>query len=125
MGRSTFVLLGRRPALYKTVAMWQLPDIDLHVHDSPSEALAALSDGQGLLFLFDTTGYTRTRHVINTFLGLKGDTDMVLLGPPSLLEGIADDPHRAGHPRRARNGAYRQNWIVSPKPCSACSSNEP
>ncbi len=93
MERSTFVLLGRRTELYKTVANWRLPDVELYVNESPSEALAALADGQGLMLIFDTVGYKRIRHVIAKFMSLKGDADLILLGDQSMLDGAVAVPH--------------------------------
>ena len=37
------ILLSRRPALFKAVASWRLPDVEVYLHDSPSEALAQLT----------------------------------------------------------------------------------
>jgi len=85
------VLLSRRQLLYKEVAAWQLPGVDLYLHESPSEALAQLADGQAVLFLFDTTGYTRYRHVIRKFFSLGGDADLIVLGDPDALTGVEED----------------------------------
>jgi len=79
------VLLGRRPALFREVAEWRLPEVDLYAYESPSEALALLADGRAALLLFDTNGYARSRHVIRKFLSLPGDADLVVLGEPELV----------------------------------------
>ena len=89
------VLLGRNPALYKILADWQLPDVQLYVHDSASEALAAFADGQGALLLFDTSGYSNTSHIIDTFQGMKGDADLIVLGNPSVLTNLGDHSQRS------------------------------
>ena len=81
------VMLGRDPALLRSVADWRLPGVELHAYESPSEALARLADGRGALLLFDTAGYARSRHVIRKFLSLQGDADLVLLGESALLDG--------------------------------------
>ncbi len=82
------VMLGRDPALLRMVADWRLPGVDLHAYESPSEALARLADGRGALLLFDTAGYSRSRHVIRKFLSLPGDADLVLLGEPALVTAV-------------------------------------
>ena len=87
-------LLGRRPALYKAVADWGLPEITLTVHESPSEALAVFAEGEGALLIFDTVDYGRSRHVVEKFLSLKGDADLILLGEPAVIAGLQDKPHR-------------------------------
>ncbi len=85
--------MGRNPALYKLVADWQLPDVSLYVHESPSEALAALTDGQAAIFLFDTSSFQTTRHIIDKVLSLKGDADLVILGEPAVLQDLKDSPN--------------------------------
>jgi len=82
------ILLSRRPLLYKEVASWQLPSVDVFLHDSPSEALAQLTAEPAVLFIFDTAGYTRYRHVVRKFLSLEGDTDLLVLGEPDALAEI-------------------------------------
>ncbi|HPF33959.1 MAG TPA: sigma-54 dependent transcriptional regulator [Candidatus Krumholzibacteria bacterium] len=94
MERNLLVLLGRNPSLYKIMADWALEDVDLYVHDDPSEALAHLSDGQAALFVFDTSGFGRTSHVVDTFLNLKGDADLIILGDPAVMSDVQDRPHR-------------------------------
>ncbi len=96
-------LLGRRPALYKTVADWHLPGVDLSLHDSPSEALALFAEGEGALLIFDTAEFGRSRHVVEKFLTLKGDADLILLGTPAVLSGLQDEPHRGALRRLAPN----------------------
>ena len=90
----SIALLGRRPALFKVVADWRLPDTALTVHESPSEALAVFADGAGALLIFDTAEYGRSRHVVEKFLSLNGDADLILLGEPAVLAGLQDKPHR-------------------------------
>ena len=88
------VVLSRSPELFKLVVDWKLPDVTLSVHESPSEALAHFADGGGVLLLFDTREYARTRHVVEKFLSLRGDADLVVLGETAVLEGLQDQPHR-------------------------------
>jgi len=83
--KKPLVVLSRRPALYKEVADWQLPDVELYLYDSPSEALAEVAAGQSVLLLFDTAEYTRYRHVIRKFFSLRGDPDLVVLGEQDIL----------------------------------------
>jgi len=94
LDRTLIVLLGRNPSLYKLLADWQLPDVDLYVHDDPSEALGHISDGQAALFLFDTSSFGKTDHVIDAFLSLKGDADLIILGDPAVLAELKQRPHR-------------------------------
>ncbi len=94
MEHSLIVLLGRNPSLYKLLADWQLPDVDLYVHDDPSAALGHISDGQAALFIFDTSKFGKTGHVIDAFQALKGDADLIILGPPAVLGELNDRPHR-------------------------------
>ena len=92
MPRFPLVVLGRRPALLREVASWHLPEVELVAFESPSEALARLTDGRGALLLFDTVGYARSRHVVRKFLSLPGDADLVVLGEADLLADA--DPSR-------------------------------
>ncbi|MBU1071782.1 hypothetical protein KKG45_00895, partial [bacterium] len=97
----TVAVLGRRPALFKTVADWRLPDVRFTLHDSPSEALAVFAEGTGSLLIFDTTGYHRSRHVVEKFLSLRGDADLIVLGEPAVLSGLQDKSHRGALRRLA------------------------
>lgn len=77
------VLLSRRHRLYSAAAKWDLPEVELYLFDSPSEALAKISLGKGAVFLFDTRDYPRFKHVIRKFHSLKTDTDLVIVGQES------------------------------------------
>ena len=94
-------VLGRRPVLFKTVADWRLPDVELTLHESPSEALAIFAEGGGTLLIFDTSEYRRSRHVVEKFLSLRGDADLIVLGEPAVLAGLQDKPHRGAVRRLA------------------------
>ena len=61
------VLLSRRHRLYGAAADWNLPEVELFLFDSPSEALARIAVGNTAVFLFDTRDYPRYRDG----LGLK------------------------------------------------------
>jgi DNA-binding NtrC family response regulator len=71
------VLLSRRHRLYSAAASWDLPDVELYLYDSPSEALAKISLGQTAVFLFDTRDYPRFKHVLKKFGSMKTDADPV------------------------------------------------
>jgi DNA-binding NtrC family response regulator len=90
MSTKPLVLLGRRAELYKQVADWGLPGVSVFVHDAPAEALARLSLGDVALFVFDASGFARTKHIIRKFLSLKGDADLVLLGDDAALDELAE-----------------------------------
>jgi len=94
-------VLGRRPALFKTVADWRLPDKQVTLHESPSEALAVFAEGEGALLIFDTTEYRRSRHVVEKFLSLRGDADLIVLGEPAVLSGLQNKSHRGALRRLA------------------------
>jgi DNA-binding NtrC family response regulator len=91
VAQKPLVVLSRRQELYKEVASWKLPGVDLYLHESPSEALAQLADGQAVLFLFDTAGYTRYRHVIRKFFSQGVDADLFVLGELDVLAGVEED----------------------------------
>ena len=74
------VLLSRRHRLYSAAAGWDLPDVELYLYDSPSEALAKISLGHTAVFLFDTRDYPRFRHVLKKFTSMKTDADLVVVG---------------------------------------------
>jgi DNA-binding NtrC family response regulator len=74
------VLLSRRHRLYAAAATWQVPQVELFLFDSPSEALAKLSLGRTAVFVFDTRDYPRYRHVVRKFLSMKVDADLLLVG---------------------------------------------
>ncbi len=89
MSRHALILLGKRPALYKTAADWRLPDTEIFVFEDAPAALSRLASGQAALFLFDTTGFQGARGTVGKALGLPGDTDLVLLGDPAELDDDA------------------------------------
>jgi len=82
------VLLSRRHRIYSAAATWNLPDVELFLFDSPSEALARISLGKTSLFIFDIRDYPRYKHVVRKFLSMKTDADLVIIGldefPPEL-----------------------------------------
>jgi len=90
------VLLSRNTRLYGEASRWDLPDVELFMYDSPSEALAKLDQGKTSVFLFDTRDYPRFRHVERKFFSMKSDTDLILLGQDEvLLPGEDDRPEAA------------------------------
>jgi len=82
------VLLSRRHRLYGAAAEWNLPEVELFLFDSPSEALARIAVGSTAVFLFDTRDYPRYRHVLRKFFSMKTDADVALVGPEGLLEDV-------------------------------------
>ena len=74
------VLLSRRHRLYAAAAGWQMPQVELFLFDSPSEALAKLALGRTAVFVFDTRDYPRYGHVVRKFLTMHVDADLVLVG---------------------------------------------
>ncbi len=89
------VLLSRNTRLYGTVSRWDLPDIELFMYESPSEALAKINQGKTSVFLFDTRDYPRFRHVERKFFSMKTDADLVLLGQDEMLLPGNDERHEA------------------------------
>lgn len=83
------VLLSRRHRVYSAAASWDLPEIELFLYDSPSEALARISLGKTSLFVFDTRDYPRFKHVVRKFLSMKTDADLVIVGQDEILPDIA------------------------------------
>ena len=88
------VLLSRRNRVYSAAAGWNLPDVELFLYDSPSEALARISLGKTSLFVFDTRGYPRFKHVVRKFLSMKTDADLVIVGQDDILPEIVDGDHQ-------------------------------
>jgi len=82
------VLLSRRHRVYSAAASWDLPEIELFLYDSPSEALARISLGKTSLFVFDTRDYPRFKHVVRKFLSMKTDADLVIVGQDEILPDI-------------------------------------
>jgi len=74
------VLLSRRHRLYSAASRWDLPDVELYLFDSPSEALARISLRKTSVFVFDTRDYPRYRHVVKKFFSMKSDADLVIIG---------------------------------------------
>jgi len=89
------VLLSRRHRVYATASTWNLPDVELFLFDSPSEALARLSLGKTAVFLFDTRDYPRFKHVVRKFLSMRTDADLVVVGPAEMLAEMPDLDHEA------------------------------
>jgi DNA-binding NtrC family response regulator len=105
------VLLSRRHRLYAAAANWQLPEVELFLFDSPSEALARISLGNSSVFLFDTRDYPRYKHVVRKFISLKSDADLVIVGAPESPTEIADfdgDAVVTALPMAADNEEIRQ-----------------
>ena len=82
----SIVLLSRRQRLYAAASQWELPEVELYLYDSPSEALAKMSVGHTAVFLFDTRDYPRFKHVLRKFHSLKTDADLVLVGQEELAD---------------------------------------
>lgn len=76
----SIVLLSRRPKLTNAAAGWDLPDVELYLYDSPSEALAKISLGKTAVFVFDARDYPRFKHVIRKFNSMRSDADLVVIG---------------------------------------------
>ena len=89
------VLLSRRHRLYAAAAGWEMPDVELYLFDSPSEALAKISLGKTVVFLFDTRDYPRYRHVLKKFGSMKTDADLVVVGQEQ-ESAIQPDPDLGG-----------------------------
>jgi DNA-binding NtrC family response regulator len=93
------VLLSRNTRLYAEASKWKLPDVELFMFESPSEALARISLGKTSVFLFDTRDYPRFRHVERKFFSMKTDADLILLGQEdALLPGGETSPQVAVSP---------------------------
>ena len=86
------VLLSRNTKLYGAASRWDLPDVQLFMFDSPSEALAKIDQRKTSVFLFDTRDYPRFKHVEKKFFSMKTDADLVLLGQEELLMPGHEDP---------------------------------
>ena len=87
------VLLSRRHRLYAAAADWNLPDVELFLFDSPSEALARAAMGKTSVFVFDTRDYPRYRHVLRKFFSVQTDADIVLVGPEEAVAEVRPDEH--------------------------------
>ncbi len=127
------VLLSRRQKLYAAAADWRLPEVELFLFDSPSEALAKVSLGRTAVFLFDTRDYPRWERVVRKFQGMNVDADLVLLAPGEepldrgVLGGMqavsvlpSDAPHeeieQAVERRLRLRNVRRQSGIVGRSP---------
>jgi DNA-binding NtrC family response regulator len=88
-------LLSRRHRLYSAAADWELPEIELFLFDSPSEALARISLGKTSVFLFDTRDYPRYKHVVRKFLSMQSDADLLIVGPAEMVPEISAIDHEA------------------------------
>ncbi len=88
------VLLSRRHRVYSAAASWDLPDVELFLYDSPSEALARIALGKTSLFIFDTRDYPRFKHVVRKFLSMKTDADLVLVGQDEMPPEIVPVDHQ-------------------------------
>ncbi|MEN8005412.1 MAG: sigma-54 dependent transcriptional regulator [Candidatus Krumholzibacteriota bacterium] len=88
------VLLSRRHRVYSAAASWNLPEVELFLYDSPSEALARISLGKTSLFVFDTRDYPRFKHVVRKFLSMKTDADMVIVGQDDIMPDVAATDHQ-------------------------------
>ncbi len=85
------ILLSRRHRLYGAAARWDLPEVELFLFDSPSEALARMAVGRTSVFVFDTRDYPRYRHVLRKFFSMKTDADLVLIGAEEKAQALAPD----------------------------------
>ncbi len=91
--RKPLILLSRDPELHREVASWRLPGVDVFIHESPSEALAAVSGGRPVMLILDAGGFGRPRPIVRKFRELGGDADLVILGG---REGIDAGPEPGG-----------------------------
>ena len=89
------VLLSRRHRLYGAAARWELPEVELFLFDSPSEALARIAVGETSAFVFDTRDYPRYRHVVRKFFSMKTDADLVLIGAEEDAAALAPEKPEA------------------------------
>ncbi len=87
------VLLSKKPHLKKMIADWHLSDVELLLFDSPSDALAQLSGGECELFIFDTNSFRTSKHIVDKFLSMRGDADLIVLGDQSVLTNLSDGSH--------------------------------
>ncbi len=88
------VLLSRRHRIYSAAASWDLPEVELFLYDSPSEALARISLGKTSLFVFDTRDYPRFKHVVRKFMSMKTDTDLVIVGQDEFPDDLTLPDHQ-------------------------------
>jgi len=88
------VLLSRRHRVYSAAATWDLPEVELFLYDSPSEALARIALGQTSLFVFDTRDYPRFKHVVRKFMSMKTDADLVIVGQDDIVPEIVEYDHQ-------------------------------
>jgi DNA-binding NtrC family response regulator len=86
--------LSRRHRVYSSAAGWDLPEVELFLYDSPSEALARIALGKTSLFVFDTRDYPRFKHVVRKFLSMKTDADLVIVGQDDILPEIVASDHQ-------------------------------
>ncbi len=92
------VLLSRNTKLYGAASQWNLPGVELFMFESPSEALARISQGKTSVFLFDTRDYPRFRHVERKFFSMKTDADLILLGQEDFSPSDEANPQVAVSP---------------------------
>ncbi len=84
---SAIVLLSRRSRLIAAAREWEIPDTELYLFESPSEALAKISLGTTVVFVFDAREYPRFRHVVRKFASMNSDADLLLVGHEQEIAG--------------------------------------
>ncbi len=87
MPNHDLILLSRQTSLYAAVAGWALPDTEVYVFEEAAAAISRAAAGGAVIVVFDTRGFPAARAALTRLLSLRGDTDVVGLGPRDELGG--------------------------------------
>ena len=87
MATRELVLLSRQPQLLGALAGWSPPAAEVYAFEDAAAAISRAAAAKAALVLFDARGFPAARSVLSRLLSLRGDMDLIVLGPREELGG--------------------------------------
>jgi DNA-binding NtrC family response regulator len=81
MAKRDLILLSRQPQLYAAMADWRPPAAEIYAFEDAAAAISRAAAGPAAVVVFDARGFPAARATLHRLLSLRGDTDLVVLGP--------------------------------------------
>lgn len=87
MAKRELILLSRQPGLYKAMAAWHPPEAEIYSFEDAAAAVSRAAAGTAAVVVFDVRSIPAARSVLRSLVSLRGDIDIVVLGPREELGG--------------------------------------
>lgn len=87
MSIGDLILISRQPQLYAAVSRWKPPAAEVYAFEDAAAAISRTAAGPAAVVIFDTRSFPAARATLNRLLSLRGDTDLIVLGPREELGG--------------------------------------